>query len=460
MTGSLAALPSGPLLAWYGDDFTGATAVMEVLSFAGLPAVLFLDIPRADQLAEFAGYRAVGIAGVARSKSPQWMDANLPACFSALASIGAPISHYKVCSTFDSSASVGSIGRAAELAAPLLGGRWHPLLVAAPEIARYQAFGNLFAAVDGTPYRLDRHPTMSRHPVTPMDEADVCRHLGRQTSIPTGLLNIVSLMSGSSDQALADIMDSGAEIIALDVIDEASLAEAGRLIWENRGERLFAVGSQGVEYALVAHWRTCGLIPERAPTARAAPVERLAVVSGSCSPVTAAQIERACQHGFEAIRIDVARAIDDAEWQGEQARASKAALAAIGAGLDPLIFTAAGPEDPAIARYRSAVESAGGSATEISDRVGRGLGSVLCTVVREAKLPRGVIAGGDTSGHAASSLGMVALTALAPIAAGAPLCRGRSSNPDLDGFEIALKGGQMGEPDYFSTVKQGGSQHL
>ncbi|MDF2999871.1 MAG: type effector Hrp-dependent outer, partial [Xanthobacteraceae bacterium] len=36
------ALPDGPLVAFYGDDYTGSSAVMEVLSFAGLHTVLFL----------------------------------------------------------------------------------------------------------------------------------------------------------------------------------------------------------------------------------------------------------------------------------------------------------------------------------------------------------------------------------------------------------------------------------
>jgi len=30
-------------------------------------------------------------------------------------------------------------------------------------------------------HRLDRHPVMSRHPVTPMSEADVARHLEKQS---------------------------------------------------------------------------------------------------------------------------------------------------------------------------------------------------------------------------------------------------------------------------------------
>ena len=67
-----------------------------------------------------------------------------------------------------------------------------------------------------------------------------------------------------------------------------ALAEAGRLIWERRGERLFAVGSQGVQQALVAHWRAAGLLEARPAAAFRAPAaERIVAVSGSCSPVTA-----------------------------------------------------------------------------------------------------------------------------------------------------------------------------
>ena len=60
------------------------------------------------------------------------------------------------------------------------------------------------------------------------------------------------------------------EIVSLDVLDHETLVEAGRLIWEHRGERLFVIGSQGVEAALVAYWRSAGLIPARAGVVRAA----------------------------------------------------------------------------------------------------------------------------------------------------------------------------------------------
>jgi 3-oxoisoapionate kinase len=456
MNRAMRPLPDGLLLSFYGDDYTGSASVMEVMTFAGLPTVLFLDVPTPERLARFAGYRGIGIAGVARSRSPDWMDRHLPPVFRALAELGAPVSHYKICSTLDSAPHVGSIGRAAELAAPLLGGEWHPLVVAAPAIARYQAFGNLFAvAADGGRYRLDRHPGMSRHPVTPMDEADVRVHLSRQTGMRIGLVDCIAMKAGEGDGALERERAGGAAIVALDVIDDETLIEAGRLVWERGGSKVFAIGSQGLEYALAAYWRSAGLIPVEPPAIKAAPVDRIACVSGSCSPVTAGQIRFAVENGFVGIRIDVKRAVDPDAWERELDRAGEAALTVLGQGADPLVFSALGPDDPAVAAMRSAVEVAGVAMDEVNDRIGTGLGRLLDHVMRKAGLRRGVIAGGDTSGHAAMTLGIYALTALAPIAPGSALCRAHSDDPAHADLEMALKGGQMGAVDYFRAAKQG-----
>ena len=86
-------LPEGVLLAFYGDDFTGSSAVMEVMTFAGLPAVMFVESPTAAQLQRFSSYRVIGIASIARAQSPGWMDAHLPAAFRALAELKAPVNH-------------------------------------------------------------------------------------------------------------------------------------------------------------------------------------------------------------------------------------------------------------------------------------------------------------------------------------------------------------------------------
>ena len=93
----------------------------------------------------------------------------------------------------------------------------------------------------------------------------------------------------------------------------------------------------------------------------------------------------------------------------------------------------------------------------VNDRIGAGLGQILNNVLRESRLTRAVISGGDSSSHAASVLGVYALTAVAPIAPGSPLCRAHSSDPVLAGLEIALKGGQVGRPDFFCAVKAGGT---
>lgn len=445
-------LPEGPLVAFYGDDFTGSSAAMEVLAFAGLETILFLAPPTKERLKDFSAYRGIGIAGVARARSPEWMDANLPPIFELLAQVGSPVVHYKVCSTFDSAPHIGNIGRAVELAQRVYPG-WAPLVVSDPGMGRFQAFGNLFAHANGLGYRLDRHPTMSVHPVTPMHEADLGRHLAAQTALSVGLVDFVTMKRGGADALLQQELDRGAGIVSIDVLDEETLREAGRLIWERDERCRFAVGSQGIEQAVIAHLRAMGLVPPAQPVARPTAVERIAVVSGSVSPITAAQIAHAEKDGFALIPFDARRAITAAELPGEIARTIAASRVALQAGRSPLVFTAAGPNDPRVSAFRSAVHDSRASISEVNDRIGEALGDVLDTLVRSEGLQRAVISGGDTSSLAASRLGIDALTAIAPMAPGAPLCRAHAQNTVTDGLEIVLKGGQTGAPDFFTAVR-------
>jgi 3-oxoisoapionate kinase len=446
-------LPGGPLVAFYGDDFTGASAAMEVLAFAGLETILFLAPPTPERLRHFAAsYRGIGIAGVARARSPEWMDAHLPPIFDLLGQVGAPVIHYKLCSTFDSAPRIGNIGRAAEIGQHLFPG-WIPMVVPDPGMGRFQAFGHLFAHADGVGYRLDRHPTMSVHPVTPMHESDLGRHLADQTDLRVGLVDFATMKRGGAEALLALEVDRGADIVSLDVLDTETLREAGRLIWEHGGARQFVLGSQGVEQALVAHWRAAGMMVAASSVAPPSRVDRIAVVSGSVSPITAAQISRAATQGFELILLDATRAIAERELAAETERIADAAIAAIGNGRDPLVFTAAGPDDANVAAYRAAIQANGVPGSVANDRLGAALGDILNALVRRTKLRRVVISGGDTSGQAASRLGIDALTALAPLAPGAPLCRAHSPDPAIDGLEIVLKGGQTGAPDFFTAAR-------
>ncbi len=183
-------MPKPPLIAFYGDDFTGSTDALECLAATGLRSVLFVDVPTPEVLARFEGLDAIGIAGNSRSLTPEEMEEAIPRALHALERSGAPILHYKVCSTFDSSPSIGSFGRVMDIARRELGRSTIPIVVGAPKLARYSFFGTLFARhnVDGTVHRIDRHPTMSVHPTTPMREADMRRHIGAQTSQQIALL--------------------------------------------------------------------------------------------------------------------------------------------------------------------------------------------------------------------------------------------------------------------------------
>ena len=450
-------LPPGLLLAYYGDDFTGSTDVLEAFTAAGVPTVLFLQTPNAAALARFPQARCVGLAGQSRGRDPAWMQAHLRPALQALAGLGAPLLQYKVCSTFDSSPGTGSIGCAIDIGVPLMPGRWSPMVVGAPRLGRYQAFGNLFAVADGQGWRLDRHPTMSRHPVTPMAEADLRRHLGAQTGRPRALVDFTQLKAGHGAQALAQCLQDSSTppVVLIDVLDEQTLGEAGRLVWEQRGAGVFTASSSGLQYALAAWWRTQGLLPAAAPLPAARPAGRIAAVSGSCSPATARQIDQAGADGFALLRIDLARALGTGA-QAELVRVLDAACAALDRGTSPLVYTARGPDDPAVQAFDATAASAGLSRAQAAQRTGELLATLVRALLeRVPALRRIAVAGGDSSGEVAAALGITALTVAAGLAPGAPLCRAWSAVPERDGLEIVLKGGQMGGADFFARVRDG-----
>ncbi|MET0257229.1 MAG: four-carbon acid sugar kinase family protein [Methylobacterium sp.] len=435
------------LLAFYGDDLTGSTDVMESLALSGVETVLFLDRPTEAQRRRFAGVQALGIAGTSRSETPDWMDRHLAPMFAWLAEQGAEHVHYKVCSTFDSSPSIGNIGRAIELGRAAFGDRPVPIVVGAPQLKRYTAFGELFAAFRGEVFRIDRHPVMSRHPVTPMHEADLRRHLGAQTALAIALVDGRAMgeeADAAADAALAG--DPGA--ILLDVLDARTQTAAGRQLARlaDRGCR-FVVGSSGVEYALTQGWAATGRIAGTARFTPLPPVARLAVVSGSCSPTTERQIREAAAQGFDALAFDPRGFVagDTAAIAALQADA----LARLAEGRSLIVHTALGPSSD----LGEALSGQDGARHAIA----RGLGRLQARLVAEAGLGRAVIAGGDTSSHALRELAVHALTPRLPLAQtpGSPVCLAHSDDPAFDGLEIALKGGQVGHDDYFVRLRDG-----
>lgn len=450
-------------ICYYGDDFTGSTDVLEALFRSGMKPVLFLEPPTGEQLGgRFAWADAFGVAGVGRSMSPEEMERELRPIFETLKGAGASIVHYKICSTFDSSPDTGSIGKAAEIGRQVFGGRYVPLLVGVPYLGRYTLFGQHFATAGDKVHRLDRHPTMSRHPVTPMDEADLLLHLSGQTSLRSSLMDILALDGELGDVRLrleALLRDEAPDIVLFDAFDEKRLRTVGRLMLEEAAERpesLFVIGSSGVEYALDGYWSEKGAASEASVReASVGPVDRLLVVSGSCSPVTEKQIAEATEAGFAGIRVPVHELIRPELAGGARSRLLQEAREALLTGRSVVLYSASGPADPSIAELRLALENQGLRAEDSSRVLGAELGSLTRALVEEAGLSRVLIAGGDTSGYVARELGIYALECVSALAPGAPLCRAFSNEAALDGLELVLKGGQVGGERFFERVLRG-----
>ncbi len=415
-----------PIFSFYGDDFTGSTDALEALAVNGVPAVLFLGPPDAEDLCRFGGWRAVGIAGESRSRSPEWMRQALPPVFERLREIGAPVVQYKVCSTFDSSPSTGSIGCALEIGQEVFGVPCVGVAPAAPLLERYVVFGNLFAAAGDEIHRIDRHPAMREHPITPMDESDLLLHLGRQTARRLARVNLPSLRGNSFR------WPANADAVLFDGLEAADMAQAARRIWEHRSTpQTFVVGSSGFTYGMLDYWRAQGWLPDSGAAPGSGRIRndgRLLVLAGSCSPVTERQIHSALRSGFHGIRLNPADL--------NAAAAEREAVAQLAAGRNVILYSALGA----------------GDRVEIEDRpaLATAMGKMLRQVILASRVNRVLVAGGDTASHAARELGISALTFAAPLTRGAPLCRAHGWPGEL---ELVLKGGQIGPESFFEEVQ-------
>jgi uncharacterized protein YgbK (DUF1537 family) len=438
------------LLAFYGDDFTGSTDALEFISRAGAKTVLFMEPPGAEQLQHYPGLQAIGVAGMTRAMAPADMEAVLRPAFNALRALGVPHIHYKVCSTFDSSPSIGSIGKAMDIGADIFPAPFIPVLGGAPLLGRYCVFGHLFARMgigsNGDIYRLDRHPSMSRHPVTPSDESDLRMHLGRQTKKKMELMDILQVAkpAAKAQKILQEMIHNGAETVLFDALYEEHVTAIGRLIdnYAGPGKSLFSVGSSCVEMALGAYWIKRGRLAEPRSWAVPAKVSPLLVVSGSCSPITTGQIAWAVSQGFKEIVLDTAAVIANDFPAAVEDSEVTAALAMLRQGNSVIIHTG-----------KTIAHNLKQGAT--AQVLGGALGGMVRKIAEQVPVRRVVIAGGDTSSYAARALGIEAVEMIAPLSPGAPLCRAYAPGSPVDGIEIILKGGQVGSEDYFGNLLAG-----
>jgi uncharacterized protein YgbK (DUF1537 family) len=446
------------LLAFYGDDFTGSADAMEALTINGVKTALFLGHPTEERLkASRANLQAVGISGTSRTMTPAQMDAELPAQFALLDSLQARLIHYKVCATFDSSPKIGSIGHAADIAFDVIKPDRGVIVQGIPLLGRYVTFGNHFTVYGDRRYRLDRHPVMSKHPITPMDESDLRVHFARMSKKTVALIDLLHLEEPR--QALSDRFDrciAENDIVLFDTLTDKNLLEIGELLHEKSGTRkIFAIGSSGFEYAMARYWRESGLVAEPPQFPSVGPAERMIVVSGSAAANTAEQINHALAHGFAGIAIDTVQLVDAKAAEDERKRVIKQGLAHLGEGRNLLLHTTIGPDDPMIGKTVERVRQLGIDPSETGKIISRQQGLILRALLEATGIRRVCVAGGDTCSYTLRQLDIHSLELLMPIAPAAPLCRAFSDNSRFDGLQVASKGGQIGAPDYFSQVLEG-----
>lgn len=419
-------------IGFVADDLTGAADVLAQAHAEGLDAALVLDAasPLPDDV------DVVGIAGPLRSLDADALRAEAARGFAALAGADLRVVIDKVCSTFDSSTTVGSIGASVDAMRATWPGRGAvPVVPAQPEFGRYTAFSQHFGAHGGAVHRLDRHPVMATHPSTPMREADL--RLVLQAQLPgSPAIPGIHLPDLESPERLRDAWSalerSEAPAVVVDATTPAHMDAIAARVLDDAGRGLapaLVVGSGGIMAALArAVHRERRVAP---PTTT--PSGPVLVVSASASSTTAAQLDDALAAGF----VDVAIPADafgdpsseaDAPW-------SRAVEAALDAGRHVVAHTARGGDDPRL-RASSA------SAAEVGGLIGRLAGRMA----RTGRTRDIAVCGGDTSSHALVALGAREVRVDELFVLVGPICRTDDAS-DAAGCRVLLKGGQVGPVD-------------
>lgn len=442
-------------VAFYGDDFTGATDNAAQYHRHGLKTLLFFACPDAATLrAALARHDVIGVAGTARSLATPDMAGELRPVLERFAAHKTRIVQYKCCSTFDSSPAIGSLGEAARLMRARWPGSFVPVLAATPEFGRYTLFGHHFARFGSDVYRLDRHPTMSRHPSTPMSESSLHAILHTQGFDVARHVDVRELDAHADNpRALADALQP-CDAAIFDGLTHAQTMSAAAAIWRIAQHRpVTAIAAQGLAHALGDHLRRSGEIDTPPPAHRLTPTDRLLVLSGSCSPQSAAQIAWAGNVGFHLLRLSPRAILEDDET--ERRALEREIIHHLRDGRSVVAYTASGPDDPAIAAINARLGPRANPA-ELAERVGHLCARLARHAIAQTGLRRLAVAGGDSSSFTMRNLGAHALEIHAShFAQNAHVGRLHAADATIDGVEVLLKGGQVGTDDLYGLMLAG-----
>lgn len=406
------------IFAAVADDDTGATDLAGMLADQGLRTVLLIDIPSPQDFEHWTrGYDAVILGAGTRALSPQAAYEKTRAAVRRVRSLEPRVIAVKYCSTFDSTRE-GNIGPSIDAAMDELGEKFTVALPALPVNGRTTYMGYHFVGAE----LLSESP-MRNHPLTPMTESNLVRHLQSQTRRRVGLARY-PVSRGS--------LPAEAEIAVLDCIDDADLGRACEAI----ADLSLITGSSAFAMKLPGIWRKRGWwspaeFEMHRPPQRGSGV---LVVAGSCSVATARQNAWAEADGAEVVTIDPVDLAEDR------------ATPPTGAFSYRLIKTATSPED------RERVAKWARFKALSSNEAGLVIAYQLARFVRkQIDLQRPsvlIVAGGETAGAVCRVLELGALEVGRNIEPGVPLCiaLGRFQLP------VVLKSGNFGSEDFYARA--------
>jgi uncharacterized protein YgbK (DUF1537 family) len=416
------------ILGVIADDFTGATDVASMLVRAGMRTVQVIGVPA--QGTQWPEADAVVVALKTRTIPAKDAVAQSLAALAALRTAGARQIYFKYCSTFDSTPK-GNIGPVTDALMRALDAQITVACPAFPENARTVFKGHLFV---GDVLLSDC--AMRHHPLTPMTDANLVRVLQAQTSQRVGLLNYDVIEQGYDAVVahLHHLRTQGFGIVVVDAVHNGHLLTLA----EACADLPLLTGGSGLALGLPAAYQRRGWCHPDAHAADLACVNGpTAVLSGSCSEATNAQVHRWLASEWPAVAVDPL-----ALHRGDQTAASLCSEAMAHIKKSPytvLVYATAQPEQV------QAVQAELG-ATRAGELVEHALAEVAKALVKDG-VRRLVVAGGETSGAVVQALDVRALRIGASICPGVPWTEAQ----DAEGrpMLLALKSGNFGGPDFF-----------
>ncbi len=413
------------VLGCIADDFTGATDLANNLVRSGMRVVQSIGVPQgpldveADAVVVALKSRTIPAAdAVAQSlEALAWLQA-----------AGAEQIYFKYCSTFDSTPQ-GNIGPVTDALMKALNTDFTIATPAFPDNKRTVFKGYLFAGDV-----LLNESGMQNHPLTPMTDANLVRVMQAQTQHQVGLVDYQTIARGSDaiSARFAELKASGVGVAIVDALSNADLVTLGRAL---KGMPLVTAGS-GVAIGLPQNF---GIESDSTAAALPAASGLQAVVSGSCSVATNAQVAQFIASGRPALAIDPLRIAQGADVCGEALAWAREHVAS----GPVLVYSTAEPSAVRAIQSELGVEQAGAMVEQVIASIARGLVEIG---VRQL-----VVAGGETSGACVQALGIEQMRIGAQIDPGVPWCFAASPAAE-NGLHITLKSGNFGTPDFFTKA--------